>query len=160
MNSLKSWWASLESREQKLVSVAGLVVIIAAFYWGIWSPLNASLNEQQQKLTKQQQLLSWMKEKGPIIIASKGSNNISGANQSLTQIINATASSKQIKLSRVQPKGEEEIQVWIDDVKFSILLTWLQLLEQRYGITVSNTDLVRGEKIGFAKVRRLQLERK
>lgn len=160
MNNFKAWWGSLETREQQLAAAAAFVILIAVFYWGLWTPLTNNLTEQQTKLDKQEQLLSWMKEKGPSIMASKNNKAISGANQSLSQIINATARQKQIKLSRVQPKGEEAIQVWIDDIPFSTLLTWLQLLEQRYAISVSNTELQKADKLGFAKVRKLQLERK
>ena len=160
ISSIKSWWLSMPVRDQRMAAIGGVAIVFALFYWGLWTPLNSSLNEQQSKLTKQKQLLSWMKDSSGLILSSKASGSAkSGENQSLSQVINATARNKQIKLTRVQPKGES-IQVWIENVSFTQFISWLELLNNRYGVSVSNTELTKGSSKGIVNVRRLQLERK
>lgn len=159
MNSIKAWWDSLAQREQRIVMIASVVSLIAIIYWGIWAPLSDAVESERFGLQKQQELLSWMKENGGKIAAAGASSAASaGENQSLTQVINATAQSQKIKLTRVQPE-EDAIQIWIDEVEFAVLVKWLDLLHSRYGVSVTNTELVRGEKEGFVSVKRLQLAR-
>ena len=43
MEKLKSIFLQLSERERRLVIISGILVIVAIFYWGIWSPLNTSL---------------------------------------------------------------------------------------------------------------------
>ena len=38
MNALKQKYHSLNEREQKLVGVAGIAIVIGLFYFLIWSP--------------------------------------------------------------------------------------------------------------------------
>jgi general secretion pathway protein M len=63
-----------------------------------------------------------------------------------------------ITLSRIQPRGED-LQVWIDEVPFNRLLTWLGALQSKQGITAASLDLNSTETPGQVKVRRLLLTR-
>lgn len=57
MNALVSKFKALTEREQILVMISAVVVVIGLFYFLIWSPLNAALHQQKQLLDNQQSLL-------------------------------------------------------------------------------------------------------
>ena len=56
----------------------------------------------------------------------------------------------------MQPQGDE-LQVWIDEISFNQLLTWLEQLASREGLRVKNIDLSLADEQGVVRVRRLQL---
>ena len=58
----------------------------------------------------------------------------------------------------MQPQGED-LQVWIEEVSFNQLLTWLEQLSSRENINVKSIDLSNTQQPGVVKVRRLQLGR-
>ena len=43
MNTLKQKFSQLTEREQRLVLISAVVVVVGMFYWLVWSPLNLSL---------------------------------------------------------------------------------------------------------------------
>jgi len=62
MNALLEKYKALTEREQKLVLVSAVLMVIALFYFAVWSPLNAALDKQKQLLDNQQSLLVWVKD--------------------------------------------------------------------------------------------------
>ena len=63
MDKLKSTFLQLSEREQRLVIISAVLVIVAIFYWGIWSPLNTSLERGQSAVNNQTELLAWVQKK-------------------------------------------------------------------------------------------------
>ena len=64
MNALLEKFKALTDREQKLVIASAVMVVVAIFYFAIWSPLNAALDKQETLLNNQQSLLTWVKDSG------------------------------------------------------------------------------------------------
>ena len=56
----------------------------------------------------------------------------------------------------MQPQGDT-LQVWIDEISFDQLITWLNNLSENYGLKVTSIDLSKAEQQGVVQVRRLQL---
>lgn len=156
---MKAWldkYRALTGREQLLILLSATTVIIAIFYFVIWSPLNQSIQQQRTKLTSQTELLAWVQEsaiRAQQLRLTQG--NTATFTGSLAQIVSSTSPQHKISVSRMQPQ-DNELQVWIDEVEFNALLSWLNTLEQR-GVTVIQVDLVEADKPGNVKVRRLQL---
>lgn len=156
MEKLKNTFQQLNARERLLVSISGVVVLIALFYWLVWSPLNTSIERGQKSLTSQQSLLAWVKKNSNRAIQLQGSTgkkaNFSG---SLPQAVNQSASRMKIKISRMQPQGDE-LQVWVDQAPFNDVLSWLQSLEKT-GINILDLDIAEAGEPGQVKIRRLKL---
>jgi general secretion pathway protein M len=53
MKKYFGWFYALSEREQKMVSVAGIVSVIMIFYFALWAPLNNTLARQQKLLESQ-----------------------------------------------------------------------------------------------------------
>lgn len=152
---MKAWWQQLNLREQRLVMAMASFIGIFIFYSLIWQPLNDNVVKAEQKLQRQQALLVWVNENTARYLQSAKSSG-SRSNGSLSSIINRTAKSNQIAITRMQPQADD-LQVWIDEVSFSQLLQWLEQLAANDGLHVKGIDLTRGEQTGTVRVRRLQL---
>ena len=155
MNKLLQTFHQLSEREQRLVIISAVVVVVGIFYWLIWSPLNQSLETDRKAVTAQQELLAWVQKNANRAAQLRGS---AGKNAvftgSLPQVVNQTAARLKIAISRMQPQGEE-LQVWVDQAPFDVL-SWLQALE-KVGVVIKDIDIADADSPGMVKIRRLKL---
>ena len=156
MDKFKSMFLQLSEREQRLVVISAVLVLVAIFYWGIWSPLNTSLEQNQVAVKNQTALLAWVQKNAnrAVQLRSSGGNKTSFSG-SLPQAVNQSASRMKIVISRMQPQGNE-LQVWIDQAPFNDVLGWLQSLEKT-GVSILDIDIAESALPGQVKIRRLKL---
>ncbi|WP_448549582.1 type II secretion system protein GspM [Thalassotalea fusca] len=154
---MKAWWNQLNSREQRLIASLGGVLLIFLFYSLVWQPLNESIERGEQKVKRHQELLQFVSDETHKYRQLKGTG-VKPSGGSISSIVNRTANRSGIKIDRMQPQGEE-IQVWLDDVSFNALVTWVELLSSNEGIQVKSIDLSKAEQAGQVRVRRMQLGR-
>ncbi|MFT5814154.1 MAG: general secretion pathway protein M [Psychroserpens sp.] len=152
---MKAWWQQLNIREQRLVMVMSGVISIFILYGLIWQPLNENITKQKLKIERQQALLTWVEENTKRYQEAKRNGGASSG-ASLSSIVNRTSRANNITITRMQPQGEE-LQVWIDEISFNQLLSWLEKLASRDGLQVKNIDLSLADQQGVVRVRRLQL---
>ena len=136
--------------------ISAVLVIVAIFYWGIWSPLNTSLERGQTAVNNQTELLAWVQKNAnrAAQLRSSGDNNTRFSG-SLPQAVNQSASRMKIAISRMQPQGDE-LQVWIDQAPFNDILSWLQSMEKT-GVSILDIDITASDLPGQVKIRRLKL---
>lgn len=156
MDKYKSMFLQLSKREQRLVIISAVLVLVAIFYWGIWTPLNSSLERDQAAVKNQTELLVWVQKNAnkAVQLRSSGDSKASFSG-SLTQTVNQSASRMKIAITRMQPQGEE-LQVWIDQAPFNDVLSWLQTLETN-GLSIVDIDIAESDLPGQVKIRRLKL---
>lgn len=156
MKALLEKFQQLTEREKWLVSISGVLVIIAIFYWLLWSPLFSAVDSQQAAVDSKRADLVWIQQNALKAIQLRGgastNTNFTG---SLPQTVNQTANRLQIAISRMQPQGEE-LKVWVDQAPFNDVVSWLQAMENK-GIKIINVDLTEADAPGLVKVRSLQL---
>lgn len=155
MNNLQEWFAGLEPREQKLVSIGGVVGIIFLLIMGVWQPLNAKLDLTETKLRNQQKTNVWAKDAIQRIKSS--GNSVGRQSGSLTQVVNQTSRRFNIEIARLQPK-DSAVMVWIDLINFNELLQWIDHLERNNRVIVTAFDVTEADEAGYVKVRKLQFE--
>ncbi|MBE8167384.1 MAG: type II secretion system protein M [Shewanella sp.] len=155
-DNLLSWWNGLAYREQQLVAVCSVFLIIGVFYWGIWSPISNAEQDAQMQLVQSQKTLSYVKQSANKIIAAKQAGKASTSKGSLGSMVNTAASRYGIVISRMQPQGNK-IQIWTDDVPFNDLLAYLNELVQTNGLSLDTFDVTETDVPGLVKVRRIQL---
>jgi general secretion pathway protein M len=155
---MKAWWQQLNGREQQLVLAMTVAVGFFVFYSVIWQPLNKSLADAQNKLTRQQQLLSWVQENTALYQQQKKSVGKSSFSGSISSVANSSARKFKLTVTRMQPQGED-LQVWIDSTPFTQLLFWLEHLANNEGLQVKAINLSQGDTVGEVNVRGLHLTR-
>lgn len=155
MDALKTWYAGLSEREQKLVSIGGALGVVFLLYFTIWAPLNSSVAAQSSALASEKETLVWVQNQAARAQILRQSANQTSFAGSLTQLVNQTTRSANIPVSRMQPQGDD-LQVSIDQVSFNDFLKWLDTLEKQ-GVKVILSDVSEVDTQGFVQVRRLQL---
>lgn len=154
IETYKQKWQQLNNREQSLVAVMSVVVVVFLFYSLLWQPLNTNLIKSAKKLERRQALLTWVQTKTQQYQQVSKTGKRSGS--SLTSIVNRTAKQKNLTVTRMQPQGDD-LQIWVDEVPFEQLLAWLDQLVEQEGLVIKAIDIKSAADIGVVQVRRLQL---
>ena len=113
----------------------------------------------EQQETMLQQLVAMntrLKSAAPDIIAARKSGTTTPAQ--VSRVISDSASAHSVVIKRIAERGEN-IQVWIDPVVFNDLLNWLNALDEKYALRVTQIDVSAAEKPGMVNVQRLEFGR-
>lgn len=156
INNLKLWWSGLAQREQQIIFVAVIVMVIGIFYWGIWTPISEAQRNAQRELQAQQQTLAFVKQTASKIMSLRQGGARSSRGGSLSAIVSSAAGQYGLEITRMQPQGNK-IQLWMDDVPFESLLSYLSNLVQQKGLSLDSLDVTATDIPGYVQVRRIQL---
>lgn len=156
MDNLKTHWRNLATREQQMVFAAIVVIVLGIFYWGIWSPITNAELDAARKLHSEQKTLDYVKQIADKIVILKKSGVTVNSNGSLSSIITRTSKQYNIEITRMQPQ-DDKIQLWMNDVPFEALLSYLNDLINNKGLSLDSLDLKESDTLGFVQVRRIQL---
>lgn len=149
------WWYGLAAREQRLLLLAGPLLLLGIFYWGLWQPLHQA--KQRNEIALQQlerQRVTFLQAKPLLQQAAAGPERSGG---SLAQIVTNSARSFNIRVSRMQPQNEQ-LQLVLEDLAFEQLLPWLHQLQYQNGVRLVNLDVAVTDRPGVVRVRRMVIE--
>lgn len=160
MNAIIAYWKGLSRREQRLMGVAGAVLILGGLYWGVVSPLQARAEQAQQRLVSERNLLVRVNgKKADIEMLRRQSGNRGQVTAlPLNQAVTTSVKRFDLEIVRLQPQ-QEELQVWLKPMPFNALISWLDFLSINHGISVKFIDIGKNSVDGMVDVKRLQLGR-
>ena len=151
---MKDWWEGLQSRERYMVLIATVLVFLTTVYLTIWSPIVSSLDTKQNNIETKLKTVAWMSEKKQEVENLKRINpnlfNRTSDNRSLLAIVDTGAKKMGIRssITRIEPKGDDSVQVWIENIAFDYLIALLGELERKNNIEVVNASLNRSDQAG------------
>lgn len=158
LNPVQIWWSTISQREQRLMLICGAVLLLGLIFWGVVQPLQQRSENARNRIQSEQQLLQWVKSTADDIVTLRRQGGVVRTNQPFNQVIASSTRDFNIELIRVQPRGEM-MQVWVQPLPFSQLVSWINYLREKQGIDVEFMDLDRGAAPGLVEVKRLQLKR-
>jgi len=145
-------WARYErlsDREQWLVIGTGIVVMTALFVFVIWEPLHSA----RAKVVREYAIAKQMQQTLSRYRASNTQNSVpASAQQSLLAIVNETTETRQIQLKRVEPKSNQSLRVWVEQVSFNQIIAWIAQLQKQHGITVETISIDRTDQAGYVNL--------
>lgn len=156
LTQLQEWFRSLAPRERLLVSVGSIVVTITILYLGIWEPLSKAHSKRETDLAVAQSLAQRLEVVAGVAQKAQGSGGVTiNTSASLLSTVDQVSKSGTLgkPLTRIQPEGDHEVKVWIDEVSFDALIRWISELESKYGISIQTADLDRGTLPGQVNAR-------
>ena len=154
MDSALSWLRALAPRERVMVVLCAAVVMLTLVYVAGWKPLVDAHQRREAALERARGIATRIEQAAAEIKASGPARAVDSTTSLLAAVDQTSRSPTLGKTpSRVQPEGEKEVKVWIDDVPFDNLLRWLQELEQKYGISTSSAEIERSSAPGLVNVR-------
>ncbi|MBW6520654.1 MAG: type II secretion system protein M [Desulfoarculaceae bacterium] len=153
---MTSFLNTLSRRERLMVMAAGGLLLLLVSYFAIISPLTKKLHFHQERIPAQQELLTWMEQSAQQVKKSRGlvrnTTRYSGS-ESASSYIKTTAKARGLGdgIKEVESTGQG-IKVLIEGVIFDSIISWLDLLQQSYGLAVVDISISRAKDPGTVNV--------
>ncbi|MFT2436869.1 GspM family type II secretion system protein YghD [Escherichia coli] len=148
--------AGRSPREKSMLLAAVVFLFSVGYYVLIWQPLSERIEQQETMLQQLVAMNTRLKNAAPDIIAARKSATTTPAQ--VSRVISDSASAHSVVIKRIAERGEN-IQVWIEPVVFNDLLKWLNALDEKYALRVTQIDVSAAEKPGMVNVQRLEFGR-
>ena len=140
IDHVRNWFAARSSREQAILLAGGALLAILLLWALVWHPIAQGRAELSQRVSDQEQLLSWMRDasEGARLGRAKTMMATDGASVSLLTLVDESLRAHDLgdAVRRVEPEGDSIVRLWLDGARFDDLMTWLTTLDRGYGTTV------------------------
>jgi len=156
MNELKARFDQLPLRQQWLLVAAAILIVVYIAVAVIYRPLVNKRDLLSQQNAGAERTLQWMRGAIAEIKSLRGAGNASAATTSgmtLSQLVESSAARHGLRVSRFQPAGDDEAQVWLDKVAFDSVVLLLDQLENQYGLDVLSVAINGANAPGLVNVR-------
>lgn len=151
------YWHNLNTRQQRLVMIAGIVLASLAVYVWMWEPLIETRAAERERVSQQQALLDWLNALGPVAeqLQRGGGRPESLGDRSLLGLADETARAAGLAgaLTRIEPTGDRQVRVWLDGADFVATMGWLENLSRNQPIQVGQLQVDRARVRGQVNVR-------
>lgn len=148
---LKEKFASLPSREQRILLVATPIIVILLLWLTLIKPALNNHQSLQQRIIQKSADLAWMQQ-AAYQLNSHPTTTLVNSGISLRQSVTKIFTQQNINLNRIQTGSNDEISVWADNVSFNSLLMAIQDISQQ-GLDVSQAQISRTDQEGIVNVR-------
>ena len=151
MDSIKKYWAELQSREKMVLGMGGIIVSIILVYALLLQPLYRAINHMETALPGIRSNLVWMRQTDALLNSGGNlpvKNNSEGSKDSLLSVIESTARKVGIRkaIQQMAPvKNNNEVRVVLEEADFNQWLRWVDTLYKRYDVDIRQVTAERDE---------------
>lgn len=141
VNSLKSRWDGLQAREQQILRYSAVILGLALFYLLIIDPVYSGRDDAEQRLQSTQEAFSVAQQQAFDLKAALSNPKTSESGSFLTQVeSSAQQEGLRSALKRLQPSGNNQIQVSLEGASYQQIMQWLSNLH-RQGVRAQRVDI-------------------
>ena len=145
---MKEWFAGLNQREQLSLLVLGIALALYLLYMVAWAPLaerRSELAVQNEAVAQSLQRVDAMVSE---IIRLREGGGASASRRNLTSLVNQSTGRHGLQVSRLQPNSRGDIQVRMENAVFDDLVAWLDEVENRERLLVTEIAITRTGNVG------------
>ncbi len=134
-------WDALQAREQQVLRFSAVLVALLLFYLLIIDPVYSGRDDAQQRLRSAQEAFSVARRQA-LDLKAASSNRETPASGSLLTQVESSAQQQGLRnaLQRLQPSGDDQIQVSLEGASYTQLIQWLSSLHQS-GVRAQRVDI-------------------
>ena len=147
VQAVQQWYQALPARDQLIVRAVGLFVALALVFVVIYAPLIKEQRSLQSKLDRAVVSYNKIAENAHKFGGAGGTN--AGP---VLSVVTQQARRSGITLSRYEQDGKG-LRIWVDKVAFDEAIAWLEELQAKNGIVVSQINIDRKDNPGWVDLR-------
>jgi general secretion pathway protein M len=149
VSKLRAWYAGLQERERRVVGIGAVTLGAMILVGGILLPLHSAVSAAVKRAENRREDLAW--------IRANAAEIQSGA----SAMFNTTGEAPVVVVDRVgreqglgpglkgsQPSGNG-VRVQLEGVPFDVLVAWMAMLDQRYGLSIDSITIDRAARPGL-----------
>jgi general secretion pathway protein M len=145
---LREWFARFNQREQLSLVLLGLVLGVYLLYMLAWAPLD----KRREQLARQNESVAQSLQRVDAMVSEimrlRDGGGATTTQRNLTSLVNQSTSQRGLQVSRLQPSSRGDIQVRLEGAVFDDLLAWLDEIENREGLLVTEVAITRAGDVG------------
>jgi general secretion pathway protein M len=148
MNKLKLWYAGLEARERRVVTLGAAILCGLLLIGGLLLPLESAVSSAVKTRENRRDDLAWMQINAPEIQAGAGAVT-ADTGEAPVVLVDRVGREAGLgsALRGTQPSGSG-VRVQLEAAPFDTLITWLANLDARYGLAIDSISVDRAAKPG------------
>jgi general secretion pathway protein M len=144
MNKLRSWYASLQQREQRVVALGAIFLGLIILIGGIIMPLQSAVSRAVKGTETRREDLAWMRVNEPEVRAL-GAQLPADTGEAPVVLVDRVAREAGLAsaLRGTQPNATGGVRVQLEAASFDTMITWLDTLDRRYGLAIESITVDR-----------------
>lgn len=150
------WWYERSQREQILVSMGTILIIILLVYILVWKPLTSNISLMRQNIQDQTALLSWLDTASSKIQQYQTAGYTKKQSSSQPILVLVEQSLMQSKLSQyvanTEQKSDNEIVISLKNTPFDRAVDWLEMLWKRDNVIVKSMGATKTNTMGIVNL--------
>lgn len=154
---MRAWFEQLEARQRLVLMAAAVILISLILFVQVWEPLQQASDMERERIAQQQARLDWLVAVTPMAQALQQQRLAQrrDTEQSLLVLADESARAAGLAsaLTRIEPAGQAQVRVWLDNADFLLTMGWLQQLSSRHPIDVNQMAVDRAAAEGRVNVR-------
>lgn len=152
MNELRQWLGGLSARERNLVYLAAVLLAAAIVYFAMVLPVTSAAAKRAARVEQKTADLAWMRQVAPqVMAATAAGGGAAASDESLVVLVDRTG--RQAGLGSAirdqSPSGDHGLRLRLEAASFDVLITWLVVLQQQYGVSVDAATIDAGTAPGL-----------
>lgn len=156
LQPIVEWYKSLSQRDQKLVWVGGLLLLLLLLYLAVVQPLTASYDGLSSRIVREKSVLQRIARDAPVLkrLEAQTGGDVGvrthGPSGSLFSLVSESVQNSPIASSvrQLRRDGAGRVALSFNQVGFDALIRWLSSLVHRHGIVVVRASFNRGSSPG------------
>ena len=138
---MKDWFVQLNQREQLSVLVLAAALGLYLLYMLLWLPLD----DRREQLAQQNEGIAGSLQRVDAMVSEisrlREGGGASASRRNLTSLVNQSTGRHGLQVSRLQPNSRGDIQVRLEGAAFDELVVWLDEIENREGLLVTEVAI-------------------
>jgi general secretion pathway protein M len=159
MDSLSKYWQGLQPRERWMLGGGGVFCIALIAHQLVWQPWQNAIDYMEEALIGHRVNLVWMQQYAEQIETGNVSSQvraIRGRDQSLMSIIEQSAKTAGVResIQQLMPReNNTQVSVVLEEASFNKWVAWVDILQNQYGVTITQLNAEREDKPDQAEIR-------
>lgn len=148
MNTLRTWYASLEARERRVVGIGAIALGLLLLVGGILLPLDSAVSSAVKTREMRREDLAWMRINAPEVQAGAGAVTTDTGEAPVVMVDRVgREAGLGSALRGTQPSGAG-VRVQLEAAPFDTLVAWLANLDEHYGLSIDSISVDRAARPG------------
>lgn len=158
MDEIKKYWANLQARERKVISIGAGLLVLFVLYFYVWEPWHKSIANYRETLPQKRADLQWMKAQSDWVARMQGVDTGEPVREQglpLLTVVEKTAQQSGLRanIKQMTPGDRShEVKIWLSQVNFDKWLRWVEQMKLQDSIEVKAVD-VQQVDAGIVEVR-------
>lgn len=163
VRKLQVQYLLLPPRDQKALRWLVVALLAGFLYFALWLPATRYHDHAETSRLNAAQLLTWMNSNAASISTLAGASRVdAGADTAINKpadsralmgLVTGSARESGLVLQRFEPSGDNSVRIWMDNVPFSDVASWLETLSVENGVVIDQAALEKTDEEGNVTAR-------